>query len=246
MNKWIGILVLGVSCQVFSAEDAAPMKPAGGSIYFQTDNPAAYIELLRSDEKLFKASGALTRGACFVSTGASERGRGWTYAFYPNMESALAGSDALVNPAMGETISKYMAISEFRGSVHFLVLRSHPRSLPAATARSFAVKVNDVTAYIAALEKVEAAAIDKGLDVGFSAYVPVGSGPLFSGSDGALPYTADVMIHFDAANSAQLGAMFDLVFNTEIGAAFFEAVEPLDREMVADQIVRCVNTNSSL
>lgn len=54
---------------------SAASAPSGASIFFQTDDPAAYIQLLKSDTKLFKASGALQRGVCFNSTGMTEAGR---------------------------------------------------------------------------------------------------------------------------------------------------------------------------
>ena len=219
---------------------------AGGSIYFQTDDPAAYIALLKSDEKLFKASGAVQRGVCFNSTGMTESGRGWTYAFYPNMESALAGSDALVDPKNQDMIRKYQAVSNFRGSVHYTVIRPHPRSLASATARAIAVQVDDVAAYLGALETMEAKGKAKGLDVAFSAYTPMGAGPLFSGANGTVSYVADVLVHFDAPTSGELGKFFDLMSSTDMGSDFYDTVAKLDRKLVMDQIVRCMNTNSAM
>jgi len=219
---------------------------AGGSIYFQTDDPAAYLALLASDEKLFKASGAMQRGACFNSTGMTEQGRGWTYAFYPNMETAMAGADALVAPENQDAVAKYREISNFRGSAHFSIIRPHPRSLMTATARNIAVQVRDVSGYLDALEVMEATGKKKGLDIAFSAYTPMGAGPLFSGADGTVPYNADVLIHFDAPTSGELGKFFDLMSATDMGSDFYETAAKLDRKIVMDQIVRCVNTNSAM
>ena len=238
-------LIVTTSTAIAGHHEKQP-DPAGGSIFFQTDDPAAYLALLQSDEKLFKASGAAQRGVCFNSTGMTEQGRGWTYAFYPNMESAMAGSDALVDPKNQDVVAKYRAVSNFRGSVHYTVIRPHPRSLPSATARNIAVQVKDVSAYLEALEAMEATGKKKGLDVAFSAYTPMGAGPLFSGVNGTVPYIADVLVHFDAPSSGELGKFFDLMSSTDMGADFYAAAAKLDRKIVMDQIVRCVNTNSAM
>lgn len=234
------------SSAVLAGHHEEQPDPAGGSIFFQTDDPAAYIALLKSDEALFEASGAIQRGACFNSTGVTEQGRGWTYAFYANMESALAGSDALVDPKNQDMVRKYQAVSNFRGSVHYTVIRPHPRSLASTTARNIAVQVKDVSAYIGALEAMEATGKAKGLDVAFSAYTPMGAGPLFSGANGTVAYVADLLVHFDAPTSGELGKFFDLMSSTDMGSDFYETVAKLDRKLVMDQIVRCINTNSAM
>ena len=244
--SWLFHSFIFATSAVIAADHEREPDPAGGSIFFQTDDPAAYLALLKSDDKLFKASGAVQRGVCFNSTGMTEPGRGWTYAFYPNMESALAGSDALVDPKNQDTVTKYRSVSEFRGSVHYTVIRPHPRSLATATARNIAVQVKDVSAYLEALEAMEAMGKKKGLDVAFSAYTPMGAGPLFSGANGTVPYIADVLVHFDAPSSGELGKFFDLLSSTDMGANFYESVAKLDRKIVMDQIVRCLNTNSAM
>ncbi len=243
---WLLLSFLFAAYAVTAADHETEPDPAGGSIFFQTDDPAAYLALLQSDDKLFNASGAAQRGVCFNSTGMTEPGRGWTYAFYPNMESAMAGSDALVDPENQDTVAKYQAISKFRGSVHYTVIRPHPRSLASATARNIAVQVKDVSAYLEALEAMEAMGKKKGLDVAFSAYTPMGAGPLFSGANGTVAYIADVLVHFDAPSSGELGKFFDLLSSTDMGANFYAAAAKLDRKIVMDQIVRCVNTNSAI
>jgi len=229
-----------------SATVAQTPPPAGGSIYFQTDDPAAYTALLKSETQLFEASGGLQRGVCFNSTGMTEPGRGWTYVFYENMESALAGSDALIDPENADVVDQYRAISNFRGSVHYSVLRPHPRSLPSATARNMAVQVSDVAGYVAVLETMETLGKDRGLDVAFSAYLPVGAGPLFSGAQGTLPAVADVLVHVDAPSSAELGKFFDMLSVTEEGRDAYAAAAETERKIVMDQIVRCMNTNSAM
>ncbi len=244
--SWLFISFIFASSTVLAGHHEKQPAPAGGSIYFQTDDPAAYLALLKSDEALFKASGAAQRGVCFNSTGMTEQGRGWTYAFYPNMETAMAGADALVDPKNQASVAKYRAISEFRGSVHFSIIRPHPRSLASATARNIAVQVKDVNGYLEALEAMETKAQSEGLDVAFSAYTPMGAGPLFSGADGTVPYTADVLVHFDAPSSGELGKFFDLMSSTDMGPEFYAAAAKLDRKLVMDQIVRCVNTNSAM
>ena len=244
--SWLLLSFIFATSAATAADHEKKPDPAGGSVFFQTDDPAAYLALLKSDDKLFSASGAAQRGVCFNSTGMTEPGRGWTYAFYPNMESAMAGSDALVDPKNQDTVAKYRAISEFRGSVHYTVIRPHPRSLASATARNIAVQVKDVSAYLEALEAMEATGKKKGLDVAFSAYTPMGAGPLFSGANGTVPYIADVLVHFDAPSSGELGKFFDLLSSTDMGASFYAAAAKLDRKIVMDQIVRCVNTNSAM
>ena len=244
--SWLLLSFILATSAVTAGHHEKEPDPAGGSIFFQTDDPAAYLALLKSDDKLFKATGAAQRGVCFNSTGMTEQGRGWTYAFYPNMESAMAGSDALVDPKNQEAVAKYRAVSKFRGSVHYTVIRPHPRSLASATARNIAVQVKDVSAYLEALEVMETTGKKKGLDVAFSAYTPMGAGPLFSGANGTVAYIADVLVHFDAPSSGELGKFFDLMSSTDMGADFYTAAAKLDRKIVMDQIVRCVNTNSAM
>lgn len=238
------LTVVAFLCTTLSMSVAS--APSGASIFFQTDDPAAYIQLLKSDTKLFKASGALQRGVCFNSTGMTEAGRGWAYAFYPNMESAMAGADALVDPRNADVVAQYRAISQFRGSVHYSAIRPHPRSLPSSTARNMAVQVDDVAGYVAILETIEKTGKESGLDVAFSAYVPMGAGPLFNGAHGTLPAQADVLIHVDAPSSAELGKFFDMLSSTEAGRKAYAAAAELDRKIVMDQIVRCMNTNSAM
>ena len=238
------LTVAAFLCAALSTTAAA--APSGGSIFFQTDNPAAYVQLLKSETKLFKASGALQRGVCFNSTGMTEAGRGWTYAFYPSMESALAGADALVDPRNADVVDQYRAISQFRGSAHYSAIRPHPRSLPSSTARNMAVQVDDVMGYVEVLEMIEKAGKEGGLDVAFSAYVPMGAGPLFNGAHGTLPAQADVLIHVDAPTSAELGKFFDMLGSTEAGQKAYAAAAKTNRKIVMDQIVRCMNTNTAM
>ena len=68
----------------------------------------------------------------------------------------MAGLDALVDQENQDTVAKYPAVSKFRGSIHYTVIRPHPRSLASATARNIAVQVKDVSAYLEALEAMEA------------------------------------------------------------------------------------------
>ena len=103
--SWLLLSVILATSTVTAGHHEKEPDPAGGSIFFQTDDPAAYLALLKSDDTLFKATGAAQRGVCFNSTGMTEQGRGWTYAFYPNMESAMAGSDALVDPRNQDAIA---------------------------------------------------------------------------------------------------------------------------------------------
>ena len=240
--SWLLLSVILATSTVTAGHHEKEPDPAGGSIFFQTDAPAAYLALLKSDDKLFKATGAAQRGVCFNSTGMTEQEED-DLRFYPNMESAMAGSDALVDPKNQEAVTVSLFLNSGQCALHSHTTAS--RSLASATARNIAVQVKDVSAYLEALEVMEATGKKKGLDVAFSAYTPMGAGPLFSGANGTVPYIADVLVHFDAPSSGELGKFFDLMSSTDMGADFYAAAAKLDRKIVMDQIVRCVNTNSA-
>ena len=74
--SWLLLSFIFATSATIAVDHEKEPDPAGGSIFFQTDDPAAYLALLQSDDKLFNASGAAQRGVCFNSTGMTESGRG--------------------------------------------------------------------------------------------------------------------------------------------------------------------------
>ena len=80
----------------------------------------------------------------------------------------------------------------------------------------------------------------------FSAHTPMGAGSLFSGANETVAYIADVLVHFDAPSSGELGKFFDLLSSKDMGASLYAAAATLDRKIVMDHIVRCVDPNSAM
>ena len=54
--SWLLLSFVFATSAAVAADHEKEPDPAGGSIFFQTDDPAAYLALLKSDDKLFKAT----------------------------------------------------------------------------------------------------------------------------------------------------------------------------------------------
>ena len=92
---------------------------------------------------------------------------------------------------------------------------------------------------------MEATGKKKGLDVAFSAYTPWAQ-VRCSASQWDRSLHCRCASSLRRPSSGELGKFFDLMSSTDMGADFYKAAVNLNRKIVMDQIVRCVNTNSAM
>ena len=155
-------------------ENTATDEGGFTTLMVKADNPSAYIDLLKSDDSAFKATGTVAAGYCLTRTGHDHQGQMFVWSAFSSLSDALASSakyDPMDSPNAG-----FSSVREIKYAVTWKPLM--PFKLAPGFERMIRVVVpqSDREAFVSNMVKAQEGLYDAGYKMNLGVFESIGGG----------------------------------------------------------------------
>lgn len=231
------IFILLVALVAFSQSALAmhhenPASDEGGftTLMVNANNPSAYIEMLKSNDSAFKATGTAAAGYCLTRTGNDHPGQMFIWSAFPTLSDALASSTKY-NP-METPIQALSDLREVKYAVIWKPLM--PFKLAPGFERMIRVVVPqaDRQAFVTKMGQAQKGLYDAGYKMNLGVFESIGGGEL----------EANILhIRAVAPSPAEFGKVLDDFYagSVEMGGNHWLEAFALVTEIQSDYLQEC-------